>query len=124
MTYTVEKVLPLFEKAVADRGADFEYPKDNEDWIDDNDQCLYFLKDGTPACIIGVVLHELGQGPDDVTEGMGADLQPLIEFEFDDKAKFLAERAQSYQDNGYTWGEAVKLAKRDVERYDDDGLAL
>ena len=116
-----EKFTAALEKAVADRGADWVYPKDwkvagkDEDGdIVSGPTCQYVWGD-QPGCIIGYTLHELG-----------TELAELRKFEFSgayqvvsialpevsQRVLLAAMEAQMQQDAGKSWGEALEEYRR------------
>ena len=110
---SVEHVIELLENAVKDRGADWVYPLE---WKHRDGPCRYFI-DGKPGCIIGHVIYQLGGGPDDVEEGEGVFglevWNRVLEISDDYKILEILEilsTAQTAQDYGTSWGEAVAAA--------------
>lgn len=120
---TVEEIIALvteaLEVAVAERGADFVYP---EEWMPSG-LCKYQLGDGSAACIVGlaarkidpeiampfdgaptsnVIGRALGMVDSDCDNGYG---EPEG---FPFKLRRALDVAQSAQDMGETWGEALK----------------
>jgi hypothetical protein len=104
---TTEQFTQAMKDAVAFRGEDFTYP---EGWRDGNyGQCRYQY-DGNPACIIGEALSRCGVELQSKWEGMGC--AEVLEFYLkvtDPKLLGAAQSAQSMQDNGDSWGGALKL---------------
>lgn len=113
--FTVAEVLEAMEKAVAKRGADYVYEKPREDPpTAAGSQCLYVHHRGTeqevPGCIVGQVYFDLlGELVPRTYEGASAGLAvrntPLR------LAIALLDSAQSEQDAGFTWGEALEAAR-------------
>lgn len=80
--------------------------------VDDpsSNRCLYFHSDGEPGCIFGVALHRLGVAREEFGESMNISYYLAQWFggtEFDE-AYYPFNNVQRSQDNGYTWGEAVR----------------
>lgn len=75
--------------------------------------CLYRHEDGSPGCIFGQALDNLGVGLDEHTYGtIGIVLFDLGVAKTDQQANWMTS-VQHYQDNGRPWAEAV--AKADEE---------
>ena len=112
-TITRENFTAALERAVAERGEDFVYP---EAWMTNSNACQYSLKDGTPACIIGLALSYIDPGivpgsgefgsSDAVMEDLGVEDGPLI---------IAARAAQIEQDRGYPWGQVFVVYKQILE---------
>jgi hypothetical protein len=108
--------------AIEQRGADFVYP---EDWKVDvgygKTGCVYYKKDVGAACIIGKALENLGVDVEKLQDGgtanwwsagmalahVGVRDNPLME---------AATIAQSRQDKGKPWGEALDAFDRELAR--------
>lgn len=120
---TYERALETLREVVAGR-EDYVYPYSNGET---NYDCKYFedvievahggfYEDfeypdhpdrGAPSCIVGHVLHRWGVTLNDV-EGMNSDGVHGIGLLFADaKAEQLLMRAQTLQDLGDTWGDAL-----------------
>ena len=131
---TYEQALAELERLVEEKGADFVYQSpalvwdyaENEEgdeertgWhlgepSDSNGDCINWLPDGTPSCIVGHLIRHLfpdveptcevmDDGPERTLKMMGitADHDTLL----------LLYTVQCSQDNGATWGDAVEKAK-------------
>lgn len=117
---TRENFTAAMRAAVAERGEDFVYPAvgselaeqgwRTEEW----EACVYVLPDGSPACLIGLALYKIDPGilthaepqSDDAGRVMGrAGVQ-------DGTLLLAAGRAQSAQDRGVPWGEALSEYER------------
>lgn len=116
--FTLNDVITALDAAVAERGADYVYPRDRDGWTALAGACVYQLADGTPACIVGDVLHRLN--PELVPPpGCVNDAKTIIKdvipeaFEADDLWNIadLLRTAQFYQDCGETWGRSAEEAK-------------
>ena len=114
---TAEALVTGLEKAVAKQGEDFRFP---EEWKDSN-SCVYFKKDGTPACIIGEVFADNGLTLEELnlehetnynspnTRGVYTGL--FSKYFADDIVQGAAAAAQDHQDNKGTWGGSLEAAK-------------
>lgn len=129
---TRENLLEALELAVKDRGEDWTYPPiqyhlepkfdpglpKEDDWHFEGGLCRYHKPQGTPACIFGWALDRIDLtilAPyDDVPKGISNILREnFIEHEADDRPLIrAASEAQSYQDQGSTWGEVLDRFKR------------
>lgn len=108
--YSREQVVEAAAKVVAERGADWVYPKERgSEWLLENEYCRYALPDGSPACIVGAIFHELGIKNDpDYQGGVRNYVSALgILDSFDDKTVDSLNDAQIEQDTGTAWGEAI-----------------
>lgn len=112
----VNHALELLEKAVATRGESYVYRRIT---TRPGGTCWY-EHDGEPSCLIGVTLHLAGYSLEDLkrcdTGSKGK--KPLVagllyrELEgLSPKVCFVLGCAQTAQDNGYTWGEALAAAR-------------
>jgi hypothetical protein len=102
---SAELATELLERAVNQRGADFVYSKDGSSGPEGG--CYYFME-GEPSCIIGTILSYLGIKPSQVQEGSNAESQ--VRSLFPDTSDVVLEalnEAQTKQDRGDTWGEAL-----------------
>lgn len=125
MTYG--EVLAILNDAVAERGADWTYPEQNEcetcinqescDWHC-AEGCRYFTYDKQPCCIVGYFLDKaIDTSQLDVTllEGEHASnvlatLERWEELSLDERTMELLILAQAHQDSYKTWGESVNIA--------------
>lgn len=110
LTDTDRKFIAALYAAVKERGADYTYPKPQESGDDKYYQqnlCVYKTPDGTPACLIGVAGVNAGlYMPDYDAEPVGA-VDALQPFDVSYPVSAAAEVAQSFQDRGRPWGEAL-----------------
>lgn len=112
---TDEAVMETLRAVVAERP---DYVYDSEA-VDENGvpMCVY-VADGAPSCLVGHVLHRLGVPLDALSvfdESGGKDAQLVVRRVLDGTSGATAHRlwaAQSAQDNGETWGEALEAAER------------
>lgn len=107
MSTEIEHVRGLLLRAIAEKGEDYVYPLANA-----NSACLYFEDDGQPSCIVGHVLHYMGEshGP----EGASAYVA-VRNFGWSNAVREGLLKAQRAQDDGRTWGEALAEFDRAVE---------
>ena len=111
----VPQVLNLLEIAVSERGEDFHY----EDYLQTDyahvlngaSDCRYSDGAGSPLCIAGMVLNEVGL-LDYVSEGstVTTDQPRLIRKVSHDGLQVLLA-AQVAQDTGQSWGYALQAAR-------------
>lgn len=109
--------IEAMEKAVALRGEDYIYPKNLPGWQDCTGSCVYSLKDGTPACIVGVALSLID--PDLVpaygwNDNFSSSAVEVLEelnasgkTDFSEAVMNAAMWAQQDQDRGLPWGESL-----------------
>jgi len=120
-----DKAIELLERAVEEKGADYVDPDA------DTVGCNYADGQGNPLCIVGHVVNYLGVDLRPVVVGEdGAEHEELwghgvsaVELNYatraaphpgiriTDDAVWVLGKAQTMQDNGASWGEAVKYAK-------------
>ena len=125
---TFDEAAELLARAVAEKGADYQYQPDGA--------CKYFEHDATegyvPSCIIGHVLAYKGVSRlellNDPTYGdlnAGEGVSQLVNagiLSLDEKAKILLSWAQNEQDYSIAWGEAVKTAHEKVAEGEGESL--
>jgi hypothetical protein len=129
MTTTIDKdkALELLDAAVTLKGADYVLPY--------GEGCLYFEEDGTtPVCIVGHALASVGVklgdlGPIKISNSFSnyygkdaeMDNQRVLRsteidgVELSEDARLVFDQAQSYQDEGWSWGEAVSMVKGETK---------
>ena len=112
------KIIAGIHKAVEDRGRDWVYPRFeenekgeevyNKEWTRAGD-CLYVKDDLTPACIVGYALVEAGIPARDmqVLEDAEELVRAHLSLDVSERMTLALDRAQSVQDRGGSWGEAV-----------------
>ncbi|WP_078344695.1 hypothetical protein [Mycobacteroides chelonae] len=72
-------------------------------------ECQYFNGDGTPCCVVGTALFNLGEKPDayladnDLNAWTDVSILPVV-LKDDGAVMHLLESAQHLQDQGETWG--------------------
>jgi hypothetical protein len=114
----VERFTVAMREVVADRGPNYVYPRGEAGWVEAEDPqefsagCRYVRADvEEPACLIGVALFKLGVTLDQLREAEGQTGGAVVFHFFPDAPLVLLvaiDRAQSYQDEGKTWGEALE----------------
>ena len=120
---TAEKARELLARAVAEKGEDYVY-----EWQEGayTYACMYFHGD-QPGCIIGHLLAYQGVKPEDLGDYNTWDVGTLAEQDLDvgtlaeqglidaplPVVKALA-KAQLAQDDGATWGEALKAFDAEI----------
>lgn len=112
------KIIAGIHKAVEDRGRDWIYPRFeenekgekvyNKEWMRFG-SCLYVKDDLTPACIVGYALVEAGIPARDmqVLEDAEELVRAHLSLDVSERMTLALDRAQSVQDRGGSWGEAV-----------------
>lgn len=112
---TEDQFTAAMREAVAERGADWVYPKGETNWThysytDEEDNCRYVLTDGTgPACVIGTALHKLGVPLEVLSKFEGRGVRGVV-YELGLRDSFLEAAlvgAQYKQDTGGSWGIAL-----------------
>lgn len=108
---TTTETLALLNRAVAEKGEDYRYPKGFAPFSTDDNLCLYRRTDTLqPACIVGHVLSYLDV-LDEAEEGTAADDLGVVRSLFDSRSQNLLTYVQNHQDEGITWGEAVERSR-------------
>lgn len=126
MELTYDRAVELLERAVAERGVDYVYPEDEKAQYDPHreQQCSYYVGNNggfRPSCIIGMVIDYLGLREQFLAnrglyEGNpGTNVLSALGVAFDKTTLSLLGEAQTQQDNGATWGDAVERATAVVE---------
>lgn len=121
-----DKAIELLERAVEEKGADYVDPDAA------TVGCNYADAKGNPLCIVGHVVSYLGvdlrpvvlvdegyyereelwgHGVSAIELNYANDAAPHPGFSFTNEAIWALGRAQTMQDNGETWGEALEAAK-------------
>jgi hypothetical protein len=124
---TYEDALLYLEKAVADKGAEYTYPKstarrvtyDSGTEVFEDTQCVYFdTETHQPSCIIGHVLHYMGYTPTQISPYEGQTVATMTDNGFlivDRATETLLATAQAHQDTRKSWGESLRLARLEVD---------
>lgn len=112
--FTDEQVFATLREVVAER-PEHVYEKP-EGWGPDGAiQCFYVHPDG-PGCLVGQVMHRLGVSLEEMSQHEGSG--PYVFQRAGHISHFAAdvlETAQSSQDEGDTWGDALSAAERHME---------
>lgn len=124
VTITFETAVAALERAVKLKGEDYTYtaPLDGVGLP----HCVYFDRDGSPSCIVGYVLVELGMTPfafsNDLNRGGVCTLRNKEIIDFADvdehggsRTQLLLAEAQELQDEAEEWGTVVRHAKAYVD---------
>jgi hypothetical protein len=116
---TAHEAEAQLELIVRQKGEDYKYPH--------KEKCVYYEPDGAPSCILGHLLHKHGVTRDDLTQHRvnnsaaagslfaGSIIAPTDPKEADALRALLSE-AQSYQDAGNPWGQALDAGRRRARR--------
>lgn len=108
------RAVELLREAVAERGADYLDPGAAFDGCE-------YVKDGRSSCMVGVALHKGGVAIRTLSHLFGEIREALDELvmlrvdigvEITEEAVGVFEAAQSVQDLGGTWGNALVAAER------------
>ena len=100
---TYEEARALLARAVEEKGGDYVYP-------DAEYGCSYLWGDRTPACLVGHVFIYAGVTPGDIEAHEGTQAAEVVSSLFpdtEDRVRAALRAAQTVQDNGGTWAEAV-----------------
>lgn len=133
LTEDDRRFIAAMEAAVEERGADWVYPKPQldpdrnpdaddsylpDEWHSDNwGTCVYQRENGEPACIVGLALHKMGEElPPFSIAASASSILDDYSFILSGEVVQAADRAQTKQDQGYTWGEALKTFKEVLAR--------
>lgn len=112
---TFDQAKALLERAVEEKGKDFRYTQPKDEW--GHGVCVYFDPDTkAPSCLVGHVLSYVGVTADIVESSLtnfSTDVDDLYEkgvLKADGETLMLLTLAQSEQDEGNTWGDALEEA--------------
>lgn len=119
---TKSKALELLEAAVAERGADYVYERDGT--RQSGPGCTY-VRGGQPSCLIGLAMAKAGVPIEQLAEWDTRDNSAACFVLVDDElatktAVDVMATAQSLQDIGETWGEALQAAREHAASATDD----
>ena len=110
---TAEEAISWLEKAVAERGEDF---KSQMRQVEIRVSCIY-VWEGKPDCLIGVALHLAGWSIEELAKynSRPVDLLPArFPGRLSEDAVTILRKAQSVQDQGWPWGQALENAKEAI----------
>lgn len=114
---TPKAALDLIKEAVDERGKGYIYPPSLIDSLTKDGSCLYADK-GQPSCLVGVVLHKAGISVAALKRfdrhkdaGVPTELVEVGLLDIPVESALILTRAQSLQDTGHTWGDALKEAR-------------
>lgn len=105
--FTKAEFTQAMRDAVAERGEDYIYPKNDKYRSALDGSCVYQTRDGVPACLIGVAADKLGIELPDFEDIQSATnfLDGLV----DSDVAWAAEKAQAHQDEGASWGASLYI---------------
>lgn len=117
---TKTEVLEHLRDVVEGTGEDYVYQPTTPDGVPaarhDGGSCWY-IRDGLYSCIAARVLHRLGVSRDELASQEGKSIRFAIYclgVDFDEGAIEPLAYAQTAQDHGATWGEALRCAEEDI----------
>lgn len=142
--FSKENVIAALERAVALKGADYVYDAGNAS----TGECAYTTPDGKPSCIVGYVIADLQpellpvfgaaeRWESETNEDSGeTEFYPADVFAISSAANYVPEwkpedgvvsillTAQTRQDAGQSWGDALEAAKKVAKALglDDDRI--
>lgn len=116
---TEEEFIRTLNRVVASKPKEYRYP--SESAPGSSGLCLYFGPDGTPYCLFGELLNELGVTYEVLKSEYGLDVydEPVDIYDlldeisdYSEELKNAALDAQRAQDYGETWPDALKAFNR------------
>lgn len=116
---TAEEARTLLVRAVEEKGADYVYPHVDADDPEYHGPCLY-IRHGLPDCIIGHVLYYLDVPTYAIRECEGGGAATTVKRFFPDTDAYVLnalDTAQSSQDQGETWGQALEAFDKAVAAF-------
>ncbi len=121
MHITVQNFRDALAAAVAEKGSDYRYPEGNmRVHPGTNSPMCSYVTHGRTDCIIGNALHRLGVSIEVLLafEGKGADqvIRAVVTSPVPTLVLDGADEAQSAQDTGGTWDEALQAYDAIVQR--------
>lgn len=120
---TFQRAVELAHEIVAGFGEDYKYPVAHRvpETGSTIPTCVY-VHEGEPSCLVGQILHRHGVSLDMLSqhEFEGAWTVAFQLASADDKARGFLLAAQTAQDRGQTWGEAVEHGLATVSKYYTD----
>lgn len=115
LTEKDQEFIKALNETVEEYGRNYVYPADKKVLYVGVPMCLYFDQKNPekPLCLIGVALSKLGYTTDDMSYSAGAALV-LKDLGFSSDVAEAARTAQSNQDFGRTWGEALDAFNKEL----------
>lgn len=98
-------------KTVAGR-EDYKYPRATRSGGSGN--CVYFEDDGTPSCIVGHAFADVLRAVAVDGDSYNAEPVSALPLDFTKRALAYLNAAQTAQDGGQPWGEALEAAEAAV----------
>lgn len=121
-TLTYDRAVELAREVVAEFGEGYVYPEYQKaaESPGSSPSCVY-VYDGKPSCLVGQILHRHGVSlvALSMREFSGAWFVSAELCHASEKTRQFLDSAQSSQDKGNTWGEAVKDGLKWVAEYKD-----
>lgn len=113
MHITEAQFTKAMQEAVAERGEDYVYR------VRVNGSCVYVDADGSPSCLIGLALSKINPSrlPDYHHPRNSIPALTLLDGIVPDAVAWAADDAQTIQDTGHTWAEALKAYNRRLASY-------
>jgi len=105
---TEEQVTEAMRQVIEEKGADYVYPEEEKLIHGGGQMCRYGTEKGEPLCLIGHVIVKLGTTLHRQMEGRPASGVLRSIGVTDERVLEAADRAQTYQDRGDIWGEALE----------------
>lgn len=116
LVVTQEAAMDALRDAVAEKGAEYVYPENEKIGI----SCSY-VWDGRPSCIVGNALHRLGVSLDILGRfemTTAASVLDSLRYRkilvVDTETRQAYDEAQTAQDDGRPWGEALAAAEESL----------
>lgn len=120
---TPKATLALLKECVEERGKGYVYPPSQVDGLKKDSNCVY-AKGGAPSCLVGLALHKVGISLSALVRfdkhkeaGIPSELVSHGLLDIPLESAEILDRAQSLQDQGETWGEALKGARELAKTY-------
>lgn len=103
---TGSEALKSLERAVTQKGLNYIYPGAKKQ------QCVYFNNNNKPSCIVGYAFDYLGVDPKLLSYSDNTSrVVVLSNVKMTDKAIRIFDAAQTAQDCGHSWGQALANAR-------------
>lgn len=117
---TPEIVTPIIRQIVAEYGEDYVYKAEERAREFPNLGCVY-REFGEPSCLVGHVLDRAGVPYDKYWDLDGDSASTLLKDSPHEDLRIALDAAQTVQDVGQTWGEALKVYEEKVAGGKDVG---